>query len=54
MAAAPSNPTDLLLLAVDLQPGLLAAIDPTGGLVRDCRFALAAAVGLGLPVAFTE
>lgn len=54
VAAAPSNPSDLLLLAVDLQPGLLAAIDPAGVLARDCRFALAAAVGLGLPVAFTE
>lgn len=54
MAAANSNPSDLLLLAVDLQPGLLAAIDPTGALARDCRFALAAATGLGLPVAFTE
>lgn len=54
MAAAPSLPSDLLLLAVDLQPGLLAAIDPAGALTRDCRFALAAATGLGLPVAFTE
>ena len=54
MAAAPSPPSDLLLLAVDLQPGLLAAIDPAGALARDCRFALAAATGLGLPVAFTE
>jgi hypothetical protein len=52
--AAPSTPSDLLLLAVDLQPGLLAAVDPSGTLTRDCRFALAAAVGLGLPVAFTE
>lgn len=54
VAAAPSNPSDLLLLAVDLQPGLLAALDPAGTLARDCRFALAAATGLGLPVAFTE
>jgi hypothetical protein len=54
VAAAPSPPSDLLLLAVDLQPGLLAAIDPAGALTRDCRFALAAATGLGLPVAFTE
>jgi len=54
VAAAPSLPSDLLLLAVDLQPGLLAAIDPAGALTRDCRFALAAATGLGLPVAFTE
>lgn len=54
MAAASSPPSDLLLLAVDLQPGLLAAIDPAGPLTRDCRFALAAATGLGLPVAFTE
>ncbi len=54
MAAAPSPPSDLLLLALDLQPGLLAAIDPAGRLASDCRFALAAATGLGLPVAFTE
>jgi nicotinamidase-related amidase len=54
VAAAPSHPSDLLLLAVDLQPGLLAAIDPAGELTRDCRFALAAATGLGIPVAFTE
>lgn len=54
MAAAPSHPSDLLLLAIDLQPGLLATMDPAGLLARDCRFALAAAVGLGLPVAFTE
>ncbi|MBM3866476.1 MAG: isochorismatase family protein [Verrucomicrobia bacterium] len=54
MAAAPSPPSDLLLLAVDLQADLLAAVDPAGALTRDCRFALAAATGLGLPVAFTE
>ncbi len=54
MAAAPSSPSDLLLLAVDLQPGLLGVIDPAGVLARDCRFALAAAAGFGVPVAFTE
>lgn len=54
VAVAPSPLSDLILLAVDLQPGLLAAIDPAGRLTRDCRFALAAATGLGLPVAFTE
>ncbi|MBL9203726.1 MAG: isochorismatase family protein [Opitutaceae bacterium] len=53
----PLSPPDLplLLLCVDVQPGFLKSL-PDGGapLLRRCQFAVASAVGLGLPVLFTE
>ena len=47
-------PNDTLLLCVDLQPKFLAVIPSGASVRRRCEFAVAAAVGLGLPVAFTE
>jgi nicotinamidase-related amidase len=52
--AAYPVPDDTLLLCVDLQPVFLAAIEHGAAVRRRCEFAVAAAVGLGLPVAFTE
>jgi nicotinamidase-related amidase len=46
--------SDALLLCVDLQPKFLAAVHDGAGVLRRCEFSVAAAVGLGLPVAFTE
>jgi nicotinamidase-related amidase len=43
-----------LLLCVDLQPVFLRAVAEGERLRRRCEFAVAAAVGLHLPVAFTE
>lgn len=43
-----------LLLCVDLQPVFIAAMSDPAAVQRRCAFTLAAAVGLGLPVAFTE
>jgi len=43
-----------LLLVVDLQAPFLAAIPHSAEIVRRTSFALEAAAGLGLPVAFTE
>jgi len=43
-----------LLLCLDLQPVFLAAMANPAAVQRRCAFALAAAAGLGLPVAFTE
>lgn len=47
-------PDDTLLLCVDMQPRFVAAVADGDRIRRRCEFALAAAVGLGLPVAFTE
>ena len=47
-------PTDTLLLCIDLQPSLIDAIAGGRQVLRRCEFAVAAATGLGLPVAFTE
>lgn len=51
-----SEPTSAgtLLLGIDLQPVFLRAIAEGERVQRRCEFALAAAAGLGLPVAFTE
>lgn len=55
MSALPLPPSDdTLLLCVDMQPKFLAAIADGGRVLRRCEFAVAAAVGVGLPVAFTE
>jgi nicotinamidase-related amidase len=44
----------MLLMCVDMQPAFISAI--AGGEIvrRRCEFAVAASVGLGIPVAFTE
>ncbi len=47
-------PDDTLLLCVDLQPRFLVAMENGERVRRRCEFAVAAAVGIGLPVAFTE
>lgn len=50
----PSPPADTLLLCIDLQPGFLDAIPGSAAVLARCEFAVRSAVGLGLPVAFTE
>jgi nicotinamidase-related amidase len=47
-------PDDTLLLCIDMQPKFLAAVQHGVRVRRRCEFAVAAAVGIGLPVAFTE
>ena len=47
-------PDDTLLLCVDMQPAFLRVIPSADVLQKRCEFALACAVGLGIPVAFTE
>ncbi|MBI4626911.1 MAG: isochorismatase family protein [Verrucomicrobia bacterium] len=47
-------PADLLLLCVDMQPVFVRAIVAGERVQRRCEFAIAAAVGLRVPVAFTE
>jgi nicotinamidase-related amidase len=52
---SPPNPAEgALLLCLDLQPVFLRAVDDGAALLKRCQFAVAAAVRLGLPVAFTE
>jgi nicotinamidase-related amidase len=53
-ARSDSMPDDTLLLCVDMQGAFLNVIPDRERLERRCGFALAAAVGLGVPVAFTE
>jgi nicotinamidase-related amidase len=43
-----------LLLCLDLQPVFLGAVSGGAGLRKRCAFAISAAHGLGMPVAFTE
>jgi len=43
-----------LLLCLDLQPVFLRAVADGGRVLRRCQFAVSAARGLGIPVAFTE
>ena len=43
-----------LLLCLDLQPVFLGAISDGAGVRRRCMFAISAAHGLGMPIAFTE
>src|SRR4051812_16882245 len=47
-------PDDALLLCVDMQPKFLAAIGDAARVKHRCEFAVAAAAGLGLAVAFSE
>jgi nicotinamidase-related amidase len=49
-----SVPEDTLLLCVDMQPKFIAAVVDGFEVRRRCEFAVAAASGLGIPVAFTE
>lgn len=53
MKASPS-PDGVLLLCIDMQPVFIKAIADGARVQRRCEFAIAAAHGLGLPVAFTE
>jgi nicotinamidase-related amidase len=53
-APSPSAPEGTLLLCIDVQPVFVGAISDGERVQRRCAFAIAAAVGLGLPVAFTE
>lgn len=47
-------PAGTLLLCIDVQPVFVSAIADGARVQRRCEFAVAAAAGLGLPVAFTE
>jgi nicotinamidase-related amidase len=47
-------PADTLLLCVDMQPVFVDVVAGGHTVQRRCEFAVAAAAGLGLPVAFTE
>lgn len=51
---SPTPPADTLLLCIDVQPVFVRAIADGARVQRRCEFAVAAAIGLGLPVAFTE
>ena len=54
-AAKPGSSLDgVLLLCIDMQPVFVNAIAGGARVQRRCEFAIAAAHGLGLPVAFTE
>jgi len=54
MSAPLSLLQDTLLLCVDMQPKFIAAVAEGIQVRRRCEFAVAAAIGIGLPVAFTE
>lgn len=47
-------PDDTMLLCVDMQPRFVVAVARGDDVRRRCEFAVSAAVGVGLPVAFTE
>jgi nicotinamidase-related amidase len=49
-----SLPEDTLLMCVDMQPKFVAAVHDGIAVRRRCEFAVAAAMGIGIPVAFTE
>ncbi len=49
-----ATPANLLLLCIDLQPVFIKAVADGPSLQRRCAFAIQAAAGLGLAVAFTE
>jgi nicotinamidase-related amidase len=53
-SASHSITDDTLLLCVDMQPKFIAAMQEGAMVRRRCEFAVASAVGIGLPVAFTE
>jgi nicotinamidase-related amidase len=49
-----SAPEDALLLCVDMQPKFVAAVVDGIRVRRRCELAVSSALGLGIPVAFTE
>jgi nicotinamidase-related amidase len=49
-----SSTSDALLLCIDLQPAFINAMAGGAMMLRRCAFAIEAAGGLGLPIAFTE
>ena len=49
-----SSHAGLLLLCIDLQPVFLSAMSESETIQRRCAFAIQAATGLGIPIAFTE
>jgi nicotinamidase-related amidase len=52
---SPPKPTEgTLLLCLDLQPVFLRAVEDGARTLRRCQFAVASAIRLGIPVAFTE
>ena len=55
MSALPFTiPDDMILMCVDMQPKFIAAVKQGVRIRRRCEFAVSAAVGLGIPVVFTE
>jgi len=52
MSSSPLS--DTLLLCIDVQPAFVNAMADGARILRRCAFAIEAATGLGLPVAFTE
>lgn len=55
MAASHSSiPDDTFLLCVDMQPVFLQVIHEAALVHQRCEFAVAAATGMGVPLAFTE
>ena len=54
MSSSLSPVAGVLLLCVDLQPSFLKMLADSTELVNRCSFAIEAAAGFGLPVAFTE
>lgn len=48
------TPIDTLLVCIDMQPVFIKAVANGDQVQRRCEFAVAAALGLGLPVLFTE
>lgn len=53
-APLPPIPDDALLLCLDMQPVFVRAILDGAQVQRRCEFVVAAATGIGIPVAFTE
>jgi nicotinamidase-related amidase len=54
MATESSPISGVMLLCVDIQPPFINAMPDAVELLRRCSFAIEAATGLGIPVAFTE
>ncbi|MDO8542684.1 MAG: isochorismatase family protein [Opitutaceae bacterium] len=54
MPSPTSVPDDTFLLCVDMQPVFVQAITEGARVHQRCEFAISAAVGIGLPLAFTE
>lgn len=50
----PSIPDDAFLLCVDMQPIFIRAMADSARVQHRCEFAVAAAVGLGIPAGFSE